>query len=161
MVLLCQDTDLDLFFSIQMIQCIACIICHDFFNFKFICPYIDRLFCIKADLCLFLLDHDIHRLQNSPYQSDNIKAFYGHFISSGFQLIQSKKVTNQLIHLRCLIHDNIAVKLPAFRIFGNIFFQSFCISLNQCDWSFQLMRNIIQELLSHLIDSFFILNVFL
>ena len=161
MVIFRKYTDLDFPVSLQMIQCITGIVRYNFFNLEFICPHINRFISIETYFCFFLLNHNIHRLQDTSDHTDNIKTFYCHLIPSGFQLIQSEKITDKLVHLTGFIHNDITVKLPALRIFGNIFFQTFCIALYQCDRRLQLMRYIIQELLSHLIDPFFVLNIFL
>ena len=133
MVAFRKYTNLNFFFSIQMIQRITCIIRYNFFNLEFICPYINRLISIEAYFRFFLLDHDIHRLQDTTDYAHNIKALYRHLIPSGFQLIQSEKITDKFVHLTGFIHNDITVKFPALQIFGNIFFQTFCITLYQRD----------------------------
>ena len=144
-----------------MVQCIACIIGHNLFNLKLIRPYIYRFCFFKNHSCFFLFDHNMHRTKYTPDQRYNVKSFHHRGIFTGLQLIQRQQVFDQLVHLWSLIHNNFTVKFPAFRIIGNIFIQPLCISLDQCNRSFQLMRNIIKKFLTHLINFNLIFYVFL
>ena len=142
-----------------MIQGIAYIVCHDLFDLKLIGPYINRLLRLKDHIGLFLSDHDIHGLEYTTDQGYDIKPLHHNCIFAGFQLVQGKKIFYQFIHLGSFIHNDIAVELSALRVIGNVFFQTFCVALDQSDGSFQLMRYVIQKFFSHLVDLDLVLNV--
>ena len=67
-------------------------------------------------------------------------------------MIECQQFFNHIVHLRRLIHNDLTIEITAFCIVIDTFFQSFCISLDQCDRRFQLMRDIGKKFFSHLVD---------
>jgi len=67
-------------------------------------------------------------------------------------MIQCQQFPDHIVHLRRLIHNDLTIEITAFCIVIDTFFQSFCISLDQCDRRFQLMRDIGKKFFSHLVD---------
>ena len=153
--------DPDLFPVIQMIQSIRKIIHEYFFYLKFISPDKDRLFLSKNNLRLILLDQNWCRLDIIPDQFYNIKPLHCHNIISKFKLIERQKFLYHYIHLFRFVHDDITVKITTFRIFIDIFLQTFRISEDQCDRCLQFMWNIGQKFFPHFINLFLFCNIFL
>ena len=91
-------------------------------------------------------------MYNRPNQFCQIKTFKYNGIFSGFQMIECQQFFNHIVHLRRLIHNDLTIEITAFCIVIDTFFQSFCISLDQCDRRFQLMRDIGKKFFSHLVD---------
>ena len=128
-----------------MIQCIACVIGHYLFHLKLICPYIDGIFSTESNIRFLLFNHNIHALKHAINHGYYVKAFHHNRIFSRLQLIKCEKIFYKLIHFSRFIYNDIAVKLTAFRIIGNILIQPFCISLNQCDRRFSVHGKRYQE----------------
>ena len=83
-----------------------------------------------SDDAIGLLDQDLTALDHTLDQFGDIKTFEYNFIISKLKLIQRQKILDHEIHLGSFIHNHITIKLPAFRIITDAFFQSFCISLD-------------------------------
>ena len=146
---------------IQMIQGICKVIHKYFFYFKFITPDKDLFFLNEGNLCLTLLDQNRCRLEIIPYQFYNIKSLHRYHIVSKFKLIKSQKLLHHHIHLFRFIHDNITIKITAFRIFINILLQPLSISKDQRNRCLKFMGNIGQKLLSHFINLLFFCDILL
>ena len=144
-----------------MMKGIAHIIANDLFNLEFICPHIDFLRLMEYYLRLLLLRQYIHALKNPPDDFRQVKPLKLNLIRSEFQLVQGQKILHHTVHFIRLIHDHIAVKFHALFITGNAFFQSFRISLDQCDRRLKLVRHISHKIISHLLQLLFSLNIFL
>ena len=113
-----------------MVDRIGEIIADHLLCFELICPHINRTLTDKINLRIGLLDQDLTALDHTLDQFGDIKTFEYNFIISKLKLIQSQKILDHEIHLGSFIHNHITIKLPAFRIITDAFFQSFCISLD-------------------------------
>ena len=81
-----------------------------------------------ASFCSIRIREDFHHAADHRRQ---VKPLHYHLIRSKFQLIQRQKLLYQPVHLICLIHNHIAVKLTALGIFRDIVLKPFRISLDQ------------------------------
>ena len=104
-------------------------------------------------------DQNIRRSYIIFYKGRHIKTFHIHNIISRFQLIKGKEVFYQSIHLRRLVHNHIAVKVPALLIVIDSLFQPFRIALYQCNRCLKFMRNIGEELPASLVHLVLSLNI--
>src|SRR5699024_125260 len=141
---------------LHMMDRISQIITHDLLSLELIRPYVKLFICDKINRSIRLLDQDLTTCDNSPHKPDDIKPFKLNFVRSELQLVQSQEILHHLVHLVRLIHNNFAIELPALGIVINAFLQALGIPLDQCDRSFQLMRNISQELISHFFQFLFL-----
>ena len=119
-----------------MIQGVAQVIRNHFFNLKLISPDNSRLRPPVENLRLLLLSQEGNRLDLVADHGDKIKSLHYYLLISGFQLIQSQKLPNQIIHLGGLVHDYVAVELPALFIIVDALLESLRIALDQGDGGF-------------------------
>ena len=68
-----------------------------------------------------------------------IKPLHHDLVIAEFQLVQGEQFLYHTVHLTCLIHNDLAVKIPALLIVIDTLCQSLCIALNECDRRLKLM----------------------
>ena len=134
-----------------MIQGIAYIIGHYFFQFVFIGPYIDGFSHIKHKPDIFLFKQNLCGLKHIVDHTCQVKPFHLYHFIAKLQFIQREQIFDHRIHLPRLVNDHVTVKFPAFRIVIDACLKTFRIPLNQSNRRLQLMRHIGQKLPAHLV----------
>ena len=118
------------FLPFQMVHGIVQIIRDDLFYLKFICPHPHRSLLPKYNGRPFLLQKYACGREYALNQGHDIKLFHHRHVIAEFKGCQGKELFYHLVHLIGLIHDDITVVIPAFRILRHAFGQSFRVSLD-------------------------------
>ena len=132
--------DLDNPLSLHMVDRIADIISQHLLCLKFICPYIDCLLHFSGSPSprpAGSKSHSFAALRGLSLP-DQILSWTIRHLRIPTDLM-SAEFFYHLVHLIGLIDDDVTVKFHALRIIMDPFFQSFCITLDQCNWRLQLM----------------------
>ena len=144
-----------------MVQGVAHVVGDNFLDLELVSPDIDRLICINGDRCPLVLDEEFHPGYHAFYQLNDIKALHSYLVISELELVQCEKLSDHVVHFRRFIYYDIAVEVSALLILSNVVLQTFGIARDQGNRRLQLMGDIVQELLAHLIDLGLALIVFL
>ena len=142
-----------------MVQGIAEIVGKYFLNVELVRPHVDGIHLVHADGDALLLRHDGRRGQNAVDEGNDVKPLHDHLLIAEFQLVQGEKLLHHPVHFSGLIHDDLAVKLPALFIVVDTLLQALRITLDEGDGGFKLVGHVREEFFSHLVYLCLLLDV--
>ena len=144
-----------------MVQSVAQIVGDHLFDLELIRPHVDGMGIVKLHAGFLLLDQNAGRRYDALYQFHNIEPLHLHRVVAKLQRRQRQQLAHHLVHLVGLVHDDLAVVVTALLLLRHAFRQSFRIALNQRNRRLQLVGHVGDEILSHLVNLNFLLDVVL